>query len=210
MHLVMLDIAVKLPGYVTFTAGPIAGSSWVYFSVKFETPKGMDDWFHHTRHKPAQDLAKTRWFSTYYIRKWRLPADGEPLGDRLLCEIELTPPGPLDKDQLGSFLPVLQTTLRDSGAAAFETLTGQYEQQPYQLAGPLDVVPQRKPVQYLLVTHWTSPADLKKWLISPAMKACQALGEVTTNTYVPIRHAPGTRFALREDGLQRDWSWNGP
>ena len=209
MNIKSIGIAAQQPGFVSVVGGPIAKSSWLYFGVAFETPKAMDDWHHHEKHTPVQRLAKTRWFSAYYIRKWRLPTEGEDLGDRILCLIDLAPGPSCDGDSIGALLGVVDQTLRDLEAPPFETLTGEYESQPYQLVGPLEAAPETMSGHYLLLTHWASPAALDKWLNSPVYDECQKLGEVHSSAFVPIREEPGSRFALRDDGLQRDWVVSG-
>ena len=65
-------VAVEQPGFLSVGGGPIAESSWLYFTVKFETPADMDAWHHDERHQPVQKLAKARWFGRMYLRKWRV------------------------------------------------------------------------------------------------------------------------------------------
>jgi heme-degrading monooxygenase HmoA len=205
MNIKTIGIAAQEPGFVSVVGGPIADSSWLYFGVTFDTPQAMDAWHHHEKHLPVQRLAKTRWFSAYYIRKWRLPTEGEDLGDWILCQTEIAPGSPLSEQATASFLALVGSTLRDLDAPPFETLSGEYDPQPYQFAGPLEAAPQTISGHYLLLTHWTSSAALDKWLNSPVYEACEGLGEVTTSVFVPIREESGSRFALRDDGLQRDW-----
>jgi heme-degrading monooxygenase HmoA len=202
-------VAMGQPGFVSVGGGPIVESSWLYFTVKFNTPADMDAWHHHERHTPVQKLAKTKWFGRMYLRKWRVPADGEALGERILCETVIAPPQPLDDNELGGLLPVLDSTLTDLNAAPFETMTNEFEPRPYQLAGPLEEAPPTTPVKYVLVTRWTSAADMEKWLGSPGYEACQQLGDTTSQAYVPIQEVEGGRSDLRPDRLQRDWSFEG-
>ena len=205
MNIKTIGIAAQRPGFVSVVGGPIADSSWLYFGVTFDTPQAMDDWHHHEKHLPVQRLAKTRWFSAYYIRKWRRPTEGEDLGDWILCLTEIAPAPSFDPQKIAGVLSVVEETLRDLDVPPFETLTGEFESKPYQFVGPLEAAPETMGGHYLLLTHWTSSAALDKWLQSPVSQACEDLGDVTTSVFVPIREEPGSRSALREDGLQRDW-----
>jgi heme-degrading monooxygenase HmoA len=202
-------IVMEQPGFVATYGGPIARSSWLYFSGRFETPDHMDAWYHERSHKPVQRQAHTKWFSTFYIRKWRLPAEGEPLGDRIFNETHLMPPAALEPAQLDPLLDAIHTSLTECGAASFETLTGEFEPQPYQLIGPVEQAPQEAPVKYLLLTHWTSQRDLDRWLGSPCREMLERHGTVTSETFVPIPEPQGSRPHLRDDGLQRDWVYDG-
>jgi heme-degrading monooxygenase HmoA len=199
-------VAIEQPGFLSVGGGPIAESSWLYFTVKFETPADMDAWHHHERHQPVQELAKAKWFGRMYLRKWRVPAGGEELGDRVLCETVIAPAAPLDNAQLAGLMFALETSLADTNAKPFETMTGEFEPRPFQLAGPLEEAPHIAPVKYVLVTHWASGADMEKWLASPGYEACQALGDTTSTAYVPVQEVEGGRSGLRPDRLQRDWS----
>ena len=200
-----LPTAASQPGFVAVTGGPIANSSWLYFSGTWETPDTMDQWYWNRRHKPVQDAAFSKWFAKMYIRKWRLPADGEALGERIFCQTGIHRPDPLDDADAADLVRSLTVALGDLGAPAFETLTGELEPQPFQLVGPLQELPQTAPASYLLLTHWGSAKTARSWLHSPAYQALNDFGETSSEIFVPIVEDAGTRPGLRADGLQRDW-----
>jgi len=202
----VLGVAVEQPGFLSVGGGQIVESSWLYFTVKFATPADMDGWYHHKGHRPVQKLAKARWFGRMYLRKWRVTAAGEEPGDRILCETVIAPAAPLGDAELTDLMAALETSLADARAKPFETMTGEFEPRPFQLAGPLAEAPQIAPVKYVLVTHWDSGANLASWLASSGYAACQALGETTSTANVPVQELEGARPDLRPDRLQRDWS----
>jgi heme-degrading monooxygenase HmoA len=66
--------------------------------------------------------------------------------------------------------------------------------------------PRLAPVRYLLLTHWGSADELNAWLDSAECKALDALGEVTSQVSVLIRHRAGEREGLTAGGSLRGWS----
>lgn len=201
----MGPIAAASPGFVAVIGGPIHRSHWLYFSGKWSTPQLMDKWQFEPKHKPMQDAAHSRWFSSVYLRKWRLPADGEDITGPVLCETAIARQDPLDQAAIDTILDeIVGPSLRTHEPLAFETLTGEYEKQPYQFVGPLQEFPARAPARYLLVTHWPSDDALQGWLKSGVVEQLSAYGEVSSTVSVPIRHDAGERNYLRPDGLQRD------
>jgi hypothetical protein len=201
-----IPTAATQPGFVAVSGGPIFNSSWLYFSGRWETPATMDEWYWSRRHKPMQDAAFSKWFTKMYIRKWRLPADGEALGERIFCETRIQRAEPLDNDRAAELATSLAAALPDLGASAFETLTGEHEPQPFQLVGPIEEMPQAAPASYLLLTHWSSAGAVQAYLDSAPYQALKELGEVSSELLVPIAEETGTRPGLRADGLQRDWT----
>jgi hypothetical protein len=198
-------IAAAAPGFRGVLGGPIANSSWLYFGGIFETPRHMDEWHHSRKHGAVQAKAHETWFNAYYIRKWRLPEEGEAVTGRVLVETSLARDEPLSDDQLGRVLELLNSTLPSYGPRPFETLAGQFEVNPYQFVGPLEEAPQLAPARYLLLTHWDSPEQAKKWIGSAALASLAELGDAATRMFVPIRHEPGERNHLSPDGTHREW-----
>lgn len=203
-------IAAAQPGFEAVIGGPIANSSWMYFCGKFETPALMDSWYGSRQHKPVMNKAYETWFDAFYIRKWRAPDVGESLTGPLFNETAIVPTEALPQEQVAAHVDTLREAMTRYGALPFETLDGQYEDQPFQLIGPLEEFPVVAPVRYLLVSHWDGPAALEKWLASPEYAALADLGEVTTETLVQVVHATGERDALKADGSQRGWSRHAP
>jgi hypothetical protein len=199
--------AAAQPGFIAVTGGPISNSSWLYFSGTWETPETMDEWYWSRRHKPMQDAAFSKWFAKMYIRKWRLPADGEELGERIFCQTRIQRSEPLGDVSLAELTRSLTAALSALGASAFETLTGEHEPQPFQLVGPVEELPQTAPAGYLLLTHWRSADAVKAYLHSSAYGVLGDLGEVSSELFVPIAEQDGTRPGLRADGFQRDWTY---
>ena len=201
----MGPIAATSPGFVAVIGGPIHRSRWLYFSGKWATPKLMDQWQSDSKHRPMQDAAHSRWFSSVYLRKWRLPADNEALTGPLLCELAIARQYPLEPAVIDKLVDeTVGPSLSQHGALEFETLTGEFERQPHQFVGPLQEFPALAPVRYLLVTHWATNDDLQAWLTADAVKDLSAYGEISTTISVPIKHDAGERKYLRPDGLQRD------
>lgn len=201
----MGPIAAASPGFISVIGGQIQRSDWLYFSGKWATPALMDNWSAEPKHKPMQDAAHSRWFSSVYLRKWRLPDVGEKLSGPLLCEIAIARQEPLDQATIEGILErIVDPSLRLYEPLPFETLTGMFETQPYQFVGPLQEFPALAPARYLLITHWPTDAALQSWLGSSVLKELSAYGEVTSAVSVQIKHLPGEREYLRADGLQRD------
>src|SRR5262249_23312744 len=194
-------------GWVAGPGARISPSAWRSSSGAWEPPERRTEWYWSRRHKPMQDAAFSKWFAKMYIRKWRLPADGEALGERIFCQTGIHRPDPLDDADAADLVRSLTVALGDLGAPAFETLTGELERQPFQLVGPVEEMPQSAPVGYLLLTHWRSADAARAYLQSPAYRALNDLGEVSSELFVPIVEQAGSRPGLRADGLQRDWTY---
>jgi len=201
-----ISTAARQPGFLAVTGGPISNSSWLYFSGTWETPDTMDMWYWSSRHKPMQDSAFSRWFAKMYIRKWRLPASGEALGERIFCQTTIRRTEPLSDADVADLLRSLPMALGELGASAFETLTGELEPQPFQFVGPVEEMPQTAPASYLLLTHWPSADAVRASLRSPIHADLGDLGEVSSELFIPIAEQAGSRPGLRADGLQRDWT----
>lgn len=202
----MGPVVASQPGFAAVIGGPIANSRWMYFSGKFDTPDLMNEWYDSRRHKPVMEKAHETWFDAFFIRKWRKPADGEPLAGPLFCETAIVPQEPLSQAVMDSTMETLTDALGRLAASPFETLVGEFEPQPFQFVGPLEEFPQVAPVRYLLLTHWETEAGLKAWLESAEMDALSELGAVTNDVHVLITHAPGERDGLDPSGAQRGWS----
>jgi hypothetical protein len=99
---------------------------------------------------------------------------------------------------------IVDPSLDRHGALKFETLTGEFEKQPYQFVGPVREFPALAQVRYLLITHWATNDALQGWLRADAAKHLATYGDVSTTISMPIKHDAGERKYLRPDGLQRD------
>jgi len=201
----MGPVAAAAPGFLAVIGGPIARSPWLYFCGKWQTPDLMDQWYHDPKHKPMMKAAHDRWFGACYIRKWRLPAEGEPINGPVFCETAIAGDVAAGADKIASLLDQIDEALAEFDPMPFETMTGQYERQPYQFVGPLQEFPQVAPVRYMLLTHWKSLGDAQRWLRSPTMKALGVLGTVSSTISVLITHQPGEREGLHADGSQREF-----
>jgi heme-degrading monooxygenase HmoA len=202
----MGPIVAAQPGFRAVIGGPIANSPWMYFCGKFDTLDHMNQWYDSSRHKPVMNKAHETWFDAFYIRKWRLPAEGEALTGPLFCETAIVPDEAFADDTLPTIIATLTDALKRHEASPFETLADEFEAQPFQFVGPLEEFPQVAPVRYLLLTHWESKEKLDRWLASPEMAALSDLGTVSTDVHVQITHAPGEREGLKAAGSQRGWS----
>jgi hypothetical protein len=201
----MGPIAAAAPGFLGVIGGPIQRSNWLYFCGKWKTPDLMDQWQFDSKHTPMQKAAHARWFASMYIRKWRLPDTGEQLTGPLFCEVAIARQTPLEAGTVDKILDeIVGPSLREHGALPFETMTGVFEAQPYQFVGPLQEFPALAPTRYLLLTHWPTNDALQDWLRSGVIKYLSDYGAVATNVSIQIKHDPGERKFMREDGLQRE------
>lgn len=202
----MGSVVAGQPGFRAVIGGPIANSKWMYFCGKFDTPALMDDWYESRQHKPVMNKAHSTWFDAFYIRKWRAPVADEQLEGPLFSETAIVPTEEIPRTQVTELVAILRDAMSRYGAQPFETLAGSYEEQPFQLVGPLEEFPAVAPVRYLLLSHWNDTEALNTWLTSPEFAALGGLGEVTTETLVQIVHTPGERDGLKADGSQRGWA----
>ena len=201
----MGPIAAAAPGFLGVIGGPIARSPWLYFCGKWQTPELMNQWYHDAKHKPMMQAAHHRWFGACYIRKWRLPAEGEAISGPVFCETAIAADAAASAATIDSLLDRIDQALPQFDPRPFETLAGQRERQPFQFVGPLQEFPQVAPVRYLLLTHWKSPEDAHRWLASDVAKELTALGTVSSALMVLIRHQSGEREGLNADGSQREF-----
>ena len=130
---------------------------------------------------------------------------GEVLGDRLMSETSILVDSAFEDTQIKSVRLAL-AELGAAGAQPFETLTGQFEAQPFQFAGPVLIAPATEKVLYTLVIHWSSAKHFNAWKSSSSYRALQSLGDVSSELFVPLVETR-TREHLRDDKLQRDWEW---
>jgi hypothetical protein len=201
----MGPIAAAAPGFVAVIGGPILRSHWLYFCGKWKSPDLMDKWQFDSKHTPMQDAAHARWFSSIYIRKWRLPDAGEQMTGPQFCEVAIARQTPIEAGTVDKIMDeIVAPSLQQYGALPFETLTGVFEAQPYQFVGPLQEFPALAPTRYLLLTHWPTNDALQGRLRSGVIEDLSDYGEVVTNVSVAIKHDPEERKFMREDGLQRE------
>ena len=73
----------------------------------------------------------------------------------------------------------------DAGALLLETLTGEYEPQPYQFVAPVQITPAVDGTMYALITHWSSASAIEAWRESAGYRLLPALGDVSSATFVP-------------------------
>jgi hypothetical protein len=201
----MGPVVAAQDGFRAVIGGPIARSTWMYFSGKFATPADMDGWHKSKLHQPVIDKAYSDWFDAFYIRKWRDPEAGETLVGPLFLETSLIPDKPLDDDALEALLDELTLDLEGRNAPPFETLPGRYEPQSFQFVGPLEEFPVVAPIRYLLLTHWDTEDDLRSWIGSDIGTRLEGLGQVDHTVQVQIRHDTGDREHLNADGSLRGW-----
>ena len=199
----MVPVAMQQDGFGAVYGGPILNSPWLYFGVRFDSEEQMDAWHLHPRHQAVQKSAYAKWWTDVYLRKWIEPASGQASCDRLMCETRLFLDAPLRDEQL----KIVEETLAGLtafGAKPFETHTGEFERQPYQFVGPVEIAPAIEKVIYLLITHWSSDDQLDAWKISDSYCALQGLGEVSSEVFAALKETR-PRDNLRDDKLQRDW-----
>ena len=200
----MVPIGMEQPGFVAVYGGEIADSSWLYFSVRFASPQTMSTWHEHRGHKAMQRGAYDKWWTAMYIRKWQRPQGDALTGDRLLCETLIARDTPLTEADKAT-LKAAAAELQQFKVKQFETLSGQFEPQPYQLVGPLEIAPTPADKLYVMITHWRSPADFVAWQESASYRKLSEFGRVSSEVFVPYAE-PEKRDYLRDDKLQRDWT----
>jgi heme-degrading monooxygenase HmoA len=196
-------VATSQPGFISVQVGTIVNSTWLYFGVRFESKNQMDAWHRHPGHQAIQKLGYAKLWTALYLRKWRVALPGEAPGERLMCETRLVTKSPLTPEQLASLKPMLDG-IGDAGALRFETLTGEYEPQPYQFVAPVQITPAVDGTMYSLITHWSSASAIEAWRESAGYRLLPALGDVSSETFVPAVEDE-VRDRLRPDRLQRDW-----
>jgi hypothetical protein len=201
----MGPIAAAAPGFLGVIGGPIAGSPWMYFCGKWQSPQLMDQWYQDSKHRPMMDAAHSRWFAACYIRKWRRPQAGEPVEGRVFCETSIACDTAPAGDRVERLLREIGDALPGFAPLRFETFSGEYEKQPYQFVGPLMEFPQLAPVRYLLLTHWDSVRKAETWLASATMRKVAEIGEISSDIMVPIVHATSEREGLTTDGTHRQF-----
>jgi heme-degrading monooxygenase HmoA len=203
----MVPVGASQPGFISVQGGLIADSTWLYFGVRFESKAQMDAWHRHSGHQAVQQMAYAKFWTAVYLRKWRVALPGEAFGERLMCETRLICESSLDEAQLASIKSTL-SGLGEAGAQRFETLTGEYEHQPYQFVGPVEITPAPSGTLYSLITHWSSHAALQAWQQSTAFEHLKRLGRVSSETFVAVVEDE-QRDRLRSDRLQREWTLEG-
>ena len=200
----VVPLAMAQPGFRAGYSGPVWDSTWVYFGARFDSEEQMNAWHGEPQHRVIQKSAPS-WWTALYLRKWRPPTPGEVLGDRLMSETSILADAAFDDTQMQSVRQAL-AELEGAGAQPFETLTGEFEAQPFQFSGPLLIAPAADKVPYLLTTHWSSADDFDAWTSSSSYRALQSLGDVSSELFVPMVETR-MREHLRDDKLQRDWEW---
>jgi heme-degrading monooxygenase HmoA len=200
----VVPLAMAQDGFRSVYSGPVWDSTWVYFGARFDSEEQMDAWHGEPQHRVIQKSAPN-WWTALYLRKWRPATPGEVLGDRLMSETRILVDAPLDGIQIMSVRQAL-AALGVAGAQPFETLTGEFETQPFQFAGPIQMAPAAENVLYSLITHWSSADRFEVWKTSASYRALQSLGDVSSEVFVPMVETRA-REHLRDDKLQRDWEW---
>jgi hypothetical protein len=142
----VVPLAAAQSGFRAAYSGPVRDSKWVYFGARFDSEEQMDAWHGEPEHRVIQKSAPD-WWTSLYLRTWRPQMPGEVLGDRLMSETNILAGTALDDAQMQSVRQAL-AELCAAGAQPFETLTGQFEANPYQFSGPLLVAPAADKVPY--------------------------------------------------------------
>jgi heme-degrading monooxygenase HmoA len=200
----VVPLAMEQDGFRSVYSGPVWDSTWVYFGARFDSEEQMNAWHGEPQHRVIQKSAPN-WWTALYLRKWRPAMPAEILGDRLMSETRVLIGAAFDETQTKLVRQAL-ARLGAAGAQPFETLTGEFETQPFQFAGPVQIAPAAEMVLYLLTTHWSSADHFEIWKTSNSYRALQSLGNVSSELFVPMVETR-TREHLRDDKLQRDWEW---
>jgi heme-degrading monooxygenase HmoA len=199
----MVPVAMAQDGFESVYGGPILDSGWLYFGARFASAEQMDAWHRHPHHQAVQRSAYERWWTAVYLRKWREATAGETPSGPVMSETRLQLSAPLTEGQNAVVVAALKS-LHSAGAERFETLTGEFEVQPYQFVGPMEIAPTPEGAIYALITHWPSMDPLLAWQQSPAARELQKLGNVTHEAFVQWPETQ-PRDRLCADGRQREW-----
>ena len=200
----VVPLAMKQDGFRSVYSAPVWDSTWVYFGARFDSEEQMNAWHGEPQHRVIQKSAPN-WWTALYLRKWRPAMPGEVLGDRLISETNILVDAALDGTQTTLIRQAL-ARLGAAGAQPFETLTAEFETQPFQFAGPVQMAPAAGNVLYSLITHWSSADHFELWKTSNSYRALQSLGDVSSELFAPMVETR-MRAHLRDDKLQRDWQW---
>jgi heme-degrading monooxygenase HmoA len=202
-HEEFLPIATTQPGFRETYGGLIPGGTWGFFVAKFDSLEDMERWQTHRAHREVQDLARQKWWTGYYIRKGRLLADDKTASGQVLCETAILRNSSFSQGDYQQAETIL-AQLAAFAVMPYETLRGERILMPYLLSGPVGIVPQAAPVQYVILTYWRSSTDCRNWQDSIAYRQLDALGTVRSSLFViiPERQA---RMGLRTDRMQREW-----
>ena len=199
----MVPVGSRQAGFLAVYGGLIQASNWLYFGVRFKTQAEMEAWHFRPQHQAMQKQAYAKWWSAVYLRKWRQPVGDEQYKTNVLCETRILRSAPLESSELERVIELLGY-LPGFGAKPFETLTGEFEAQPYQFVGPLEITRAPDAVLYSLITHWKGLADVNAWEASSHFQALKQLGDISTDKFVPFVET-GERDHMREDRLHRQW-----
>lgn len=203
-HHKMLPLAMDQDGFEAVYGGPIRDSRWLYFGARFASAEQMDTWHRHPQHQAVQRSAYERWWTAVYLRKWQEAPAGEAVTGRIMAETRLHVPALLDAPQNDVVVAALQS-LSIAGAERFETLSGEFETQPYQFVGPVEIAPRVEGVMYALITHWQSLESFCSWQQSQTYRNLETIGRMTSEVFKELRETQ-PRDRLRPDRLQREWT----
>ncbi len=195
--------AAQQPGFLETYGGPITGTDWGFFTAKFRSLEEMEKWQADRTHNDVQDEARDSFWYAYYVRKGRLLAATEAAEGKLLCESVLLRDEPLSPEEHEVAIAAAAEGSR-FGVLPYETLRGSPIPTPYVFTGPVGVLPQAAPVQYVLLTYWETTEDAAAWQESQAFHGFEHLGKAATSLYVLIPERQ-PRMGLLPDRLQREW-----
>ena len=195
--------AAQQPGFLETYGGPITGTDWGFFTAKFRSLEEMERWQADRTHNDVQDEARDSFWYAYYVRKGRLLSAVETVEGKLLCESVLLRDEPLSPERQKDAIAASAEAIR-FGVLPYETLRGSPIPTPYVFTGPVGVLPQKAPVQYVLLTYWAKTEDSAGWRDSQAFHRFEQLGNVSTSLYLLIAERQ-PRMGLLPDRLQREW-----
>lgn len=201
-HEEFMPTVMAQPGFRETYGGPIAGGPWWFFAAKFDTLEDMERWHMQRAHTEVQDLARTTWWTAYYIRKGRLLAPTESASGTVLSETFILRDIPFSSDEQNHAQAALAQASGFS-LVPYETITGERVQTPYVL-NAVGIAPQQVPVHYALLMYWRSTADCLRWQGSDAYRQITSLGAVRSSLFVMIPERK-SRMGLRADRMQREW-----
>jgi heme-degrading monooxygenase HmoA len=202
MHDAFEPYAIRSPGFKETYGGIVNNTNWGMFSSKFSSLTEMHRWHKDERHQKIIGLARSKYWTAYYIRKWQSYC-ANAIGQEVLHELRLHRRSTLNSREYRIISEAL-SFLQNSNAICWERLSGMYADDRFLFAGPLTSKPVYAEAMFLIMTRWRSKEDLEEWTSHPLYKALSTLGDVDRYLWIPVIETED-RVGMRPDGRQVDW-----
>lgn len=203
MHDNFEPYAIQAPGFMETYGGLVNNTIWGVFTSKFESLDQMHRWYRDERHKEIMNMARAKYWTTYYIRKWRRPSTEEIESSELMYEFQIHRSAFLSSGENLLISDALES-LRTSGAKQWERITGSFAEEPFLYAGPVKTQPVYDEAMYVIMTRWESKADLDNWRNTTEFRNLAQLGDIKDSIWVQITEKD-PRLGQTPDGKQANW-----